>query len=286
MFKRITIIICGVLLLSLLTYINATKINTRQLQLRQEILQDAKIDQDCDGFLIAYFTDLYYGSYLDKDYLARLFDTINEFKPDLIVFGGDLIDDQTYNSLTQDDKQFLQDNLNSLNARFGKYAILGEYDIRLYDLVLSIYEASSFNILNNKSVQINIDKNSYFNIVGVDPIIEGSPDISQAFLGVNPQAYTIVLSHCPDIFDELNTYNYDYFLSGHSRGGQINIPIINLFTRPLGAEKYLSGKITKNNKTLDISNGIGMIKNNARLNADSELVLYTLKTNQSSSTGE
>ena len=53
-----------ILLTSLLCYYNATQINTKQIAVRQEILRSQKIDEDTDGLLIAYFSDLYYGSLL------------------------------------------------------------------------------------------------------------------------------------------------------------------------------------------------------------------------------
>ena len=285
MFKRITIILACVVVVSFLSYINATRINIKQLQLRQEILQSEKIDEDLDGFLIAYFSDLYYGEYLDKVYLDKLFNKINDFNPDLILFGGDLLS-FSYDKLNQEEKEYLINNLKNLNAKYGKYAVLGEYDIRQLDTIYSIYSLSDFTVLNNANRMIGVDKNSFINIIGIDSLVDGSPNPSEAFLGTNDNYYSIILSHCPDIFDDLQAYNYEYLLSGHSRGGQINIPVINLFTRQVGCKKYLSGKITKNNKTLDINNGIGQINVNARLNADSELVLYILRTKSNTSSSE
>lgn len=285
MFKRITIILACIVVVSLLSYMNATRININQLQLRQEILRSEKIDEDLDGLLIAYFSDLYYGEYLDTVYLDKLFNKIKDFNPDLILFGGDLLS-FSYDKLNQEEKDYLVNNLKGLNAKYGKYAALGEFDIKQLDTIYSIYSLSDFTILNNTNRMIGVDKNSFINIIGIDSLVDGSPNPSEAFLGANSDYYSIVLSHCPDIFDDLQAYNYEYLLSGHSRGGQINIPIINLFTRQLGYEKYLSGKITKNNKTLDISNGIGRMNVNARLNADSELVLYVLRTKTDTSSSE
>ena len=286
MFKRISIIILSILIIGLLSYFNAFYINTNQIQVRQEKLQSTKIDEDLDGFLIAYFSDLYYGSNLDKNYLDKVFSKINSFKPDLIIFGGDLIDYDKYISLNQEDKDYLSNNLSNLNSKYGKYAILGEYDYKNIDNIYSIYALSDFTILNNTNHVIGVDRNSYINIVGIDSLVDGNPDLTNSFSGVNYNAYTIVLSHCPDIFDEINIYDYDYLLSGHSRGGQIYFPIINLFTRPIGAEKYFSGKITRNGKTLDISNGIGTINTHARINADSEIVLYSLQSIKLPNTSE
>ncbi len=43
------------------------------------------------GFKIVQFSDLYYGSTIDTEDLQDIVDKINELKPDLVVFTGDLI---------------------------------------------------------------------------------------------------------------------------------------------------------------------------------------------------
>ena len=68
-------------------------------------------------------------------------------------------------------------------------------------------------------------------------------------------------------------------LSGHSLGGQVYIPLINLFYRPEGAINYYHGKYNNGNTILDITNGIGTINKNIRLFADAEIVTYKLKSN-------
>ena len=268
MFKRL-IIAFFILFVSIsLAYYNATNINTKQINIRQETIKSEKIDENLDGLLVIYFSDLYYGEMLDETFMNNLVHKINVFQPDIIIFGGDLIN-QNIN------QELLTSSLSSLQAKHGKYAVLGDNDGLLAQEVLV---NSGFDIIDNDNRTINIAKNSYITLVGSQPLINGQPDLNKAFAGTNSNSYTFYLSHCPDQFDGVISYQFDRMLSGHSLGGQIFFPIVELFFRPEGCQRYFRGKITKNSRTLDITNGVGRIDNNARFLADAEIVLYTLKS--------
>lgn len=278
MLKKILIGLLAALCLIGTVWVNATLINTRQLTLREEVLSSEKIDADTDGLLIAFFSDLDYGRFIDRDFLDKTVEEIRSFHPDLILFGGDLLDPSIVSEISQEDLDYLMNSLKSLQARYGKYAVYGDDDLRSRDKADYVYTNAGFKVLDNRSQQISIDRNSAISLIGISPLVEGQPDIVTAFSGTGTAHYNIVLSHCPDLFDDLGEHEFSYFLSGHSRGGQIDLPIIDLFGRPEGCRKYFSGKITRNGKTLDITNGVGRIDTDARLNADAEIVFYTLRT--------
>ena len=103
-------------------------------------------------------------------------------------------------------------------------------------------------------------------------------EVPEFFSYANANYYTLVTSHCPDIFDSILGYHSDLLLSGHSRGGQIYIPLLSLFGRDYGCKKYYHGKTTKDGATIDVSNGLGMIGDKARFLADAEIVLYTFRS--------
>ena len=277
MLKKILIGLLAALCLIGTVWVNATLINTRQLTLREEVLSSEKIDADTDGLLIAFFSDLDYGRFIDRDFLDKTVEEIRSFHPDLILFGGDLLDPSIVNEISQEDLDYLMNSLKSLQARYGKYAVYGDDDLRSRDKADYVYTNAGFKVLDNRSQQISIDRNSAISLIGISPLVKGQPDIVTAFSGTGTAHYNIVLSHCPDLFDDLGEHEFSYFLSGHSRGGQIDLPIIDLFGRPEGCRKYFSGKITRNGKTLDITNGVGRIDTDARLNADAEIVFYTLR---------
>ena len=272
--KRIIILVLCLLAFTGISYINATKANPEQLKVREEIIRSARINEDLDGFLIASFSDMYYGSFFGKDKLDRAVSTINDFTPDVIIFGGDLID-ESLSPLSKEERDDLVEGLKSLKATYGKYAVLGDEDVLSAERVTGILEEAGFEILSDETRVIGISADARLNIIGLNNSKNASPDL-QVLEGIDTSACSFVVSHCPDLFDLVREYPVDYMFAGHSLNGQVYIPLINFFYRDAGCQKYYRGKTTRNNTTLDINNGLGQRKHNARLFSDPEIVLYKL----------
>ena len=276
MVKKILIVLISLFVLAAGAYYNAVYVNTKQITIREEVLKSEQIAKENDGFLIAYFADVDLNAYLKQEQIDSFANTIMSFKPDLILFGGDLLDEDAKNDSAS--IQGLKTALSKLDAPYGKFAVYGDQDHARHEEVTSILEECGFRILNNESILICNGPSDYFNLVGIDSLSKGSPDPQSAFMGTNAKCYTIAMSHCPDIFDSLLGYHVDQLLSAHSRGGQVYFPLLSSFGRDYGCRKYFKGKTTKSGVTLDITNGIGRKGSNARFLADSEVVFYTLKS--------
>lgn len=270
--KKIVIIALAAVSLIVLSYFNATKANPNQLKVREETIRSKKINEDLDGFLVVFFSDMNYGDFFDRKKLERMSETVNSFKPDLILFGGDLID-EVETPMSQEERDFLQESLRSLYARYGKFAVLGDEDMISEDKIKNILEEAEFEVLNNQIKVIGIAPEARINIIGLNNSKNADPDPS-ILADIDASAYSLVISHCPDLFEEVKGYNVDYMCAGHSRNGQIYFPLINFFYRDAGCQKYYRGKTTRNSTTLDITNGLGQNDYNARLNSDPEIVLY------------
>ena len=85
MLKKILTVVLAVAILIGLTYVNAVMINTKQFSLREEALSSEKIDDDTDGLLIAFFSDLDYGHFIDRTSLDMIIEKIALFQPDIIL---------------------------------------------------------------------------------------------------------------------------------------------------------------------------------------------------------
>lgn len=267
MVKKIIVIVTSLIIVIATCIINATIFNTKQIQTRQVILKSEKINEESSDLLIAYFSDLHYGTYIDNDFLENVISKINDYKPDVIIFGGDLLD-----NINEENKVYLIDVLETLDAKYGKYAILGDQDKTNEDDISKILKDADFKIIDDTNITININNESNINIVGVDN------NFDEAFHGINSNNYTIVVGHYPDLFEDIIDYDFDYMLAGHSHGGQVYMPLINYFFRKEGCQKYYHGKYQEDNKTLDITNGVGRTDSNARFLADAEIVFYRLES--------
>ena len=236
------------------TYISSAKISVREYRLKNK-----KIPDNLNGLKILHFSDLHYGSTMTKDNLPDIKKIINERKPDIIVFTGDLIS-KKYNMKSKD-TEILTNKLKELNASLGKYAILGDEDD---DKVITIFNQADFTILRNESDLIYEDNNNPILLVGLSSLTNNEQDIEKGFNyfdqeATNPDIYTITLVHEPDSTDDIiNIYNSNLILAGHSHNGTIRLPFIkySLF-KTNGAKKYDQNYYKIKGTKLFISSGLG-----------------------------
>ena len=268
MFKKITLIVITLLISGFLIYFNTTRVNPEQLKIRDEVIVSPKINEKLNGLVIGYFSDVRFNELDNEKLFLKAVETLADFKPDIIIFGGDLFS----SAPSESDLEKVKDAFSSLKPRYGKYAVFGELDLKNREQLNQLYEETNIKLLDNENVQIGLDNSSFINLIGLDL----SHDHQICFSGINSEYFTLVCGHYPDAFDDVIDNSFDYMLAGHSLGIQFNIPLVNLFTREEGYEKYAHGKTIRNDHTLDITNGIGMKERKARFLSDGEIVFYRL----------
>lgn len=259
--KLIIISIILVLLSSLVLY--SRYIGTTGL-ITKEYKVIADIEESYDGLKIVHFSDLHYGRILTEKRLNNLIDEINLIKPDIVVFTGDLIDQDAV--LNNDDLNVLTKKISSIKAKLNKYAILGNDDYN-YDKekIKTIFKNSDFIVLENESDIIYNENNDKIFIGGIDT--NNIDSYNSTFDNINDINYKIIIMHAPDYTDEIlkNYNNINLILAGHSHNGQIRVPLIGAIFLPDNAKKYYDNYYKINETDLYISSGIGVSKYNFRL---------------------
>jgi hypothetical protein len=251
LFLAITIFL--ILFYSYTTYISTVKIKVREYRIINQ-----KIPDSFNGLKIIQLSDLHFGSTMFTENVQKIKKMINERKPDIVVFTGDLISQK--HNLTSEEQETLIKELQKINATLGKYAILGDEDS---ENVLTIFNQSNFTILKNEYDLIYKDNNTPILLVGISSTSK-EQDIPKAYSYFqqeihNANIYTIALLHEPDIVDNiLSTYPTDLFLAGHSHNGTIRIPFIDEpLIKTKGAIKYNQDFYKVSNSELYISSGLG-----------------------------
>ena len=67
-----------------------------------------------------------------------------------MVFTGDLIDKDSI--IVEDDIKYLKSALSKINAKYAKYAVMGNHDYNKIETVENIYNDAGFNYLNNSYI--------------------------------------------------------------------------------------------------------------------------------------
>lgn len=256
------------------TYFYAREIEPSLLTITEESINSPQIPAAFNQFKIVQFSDTHLGFHYEIEQLESLVSKINNLKPDIILFTGDLVDDP--NNYHWNDK--LIQLLQQLDAPEGKFWIYGNHDHGGYgtDILHETFEAADFTLLQNSSSRIR-RKDASFILAGLDDAMLGNPDISRALEERTDSDFTILLAHEPDLADTVKNYPVDIQLSGHSHGGQVRLPFIGDLYTPAYAEKYVQGKYTISDKlTLYVNSGIGTTRLPYRFLCRPELHVFTL----------
>ncbi len=231
------------------------------------------------GLKIVHFSDLLYKSTVDKDDVKNLVNRINELKPDIVVFTGDLINKNA--KITNEDIEFLEEELESISAKIGKYAIYGDEDYSV-ESYKTIMEKGKFKILNNSYDEIFYKNNDSMFIVGLPSSLKEEVKLEEAFAFYKEdekRKFIIVLVHDGKTikFLDESTYEVDLVLGGHSLNGSVVIPYYGGVFIDDGSYKYYQEHYSKGITDIYISSGIGTNKYPYRIFNKPSFNLYRLK---------
>lgn len=178
----------------------------------------------------------------NEDKLSKL---INKLNPDIVVFTGDAVN-------SQDAVPNFKNTLAQIEAKYGKFAISGNWD--LYPLLL--YTHTDFQLLEANTVNVTKNNETIF-ITGVSFY---APSQSFSLLKKIPKSsFSVFLFHSPDLIEQIASLPVDLYLAGHTHGGQVALPFYGaIITMSVFGKKYEAGQFKINNTILYVNRGIGM----------------------------
>ena len=107
MIKKIFKIIAIIIIISSLIITYSRYIATSGLITKETTITDNNINEDFDGLKIVHFSDLHYKRIITKKRIDKITKEINLINPDIVIFTGDLIDDDS--NITDNDISYLKE---------------------------------------------------------------------------------------------------------------------------------------------------------------------------------
>lgn len=199
----------------------AFKIEPYRLKINEYALNNSV--ENSTEIKIVQFSDLHIKEDFTYKDLEKVVRKINGQNPDIVVFTGDLYDNY---AAYHDDENIIK-QLSNIKATYEKIAIWGNRDygggaVRQYE---SIMEQSGFTLLKNGNWYITLENGKKILFTGLDDSMIGNPYMPDS-TKMYDSDYNILLTHEPDSVEDYSDYKYNIVLSGHSHGGQINIPFL------------------------------------------------------------
>lgn len=275
---KILHIIIIVILICILIFLDAKYLGPSGLRVKEYRVESSILTSNFSGIKIVHFSDLLYKSTINKEDVKKLVNRINELRPDIVVFTGDLIDKNK--NISDSDNKFLIEQLSLIDVTISKYAIYGDYDysFKNYEKVMT---SSGFTILDNSYDTIYYENNEPMYIVGFPSSIKEKSKVKETFefYSDEDRKYTIVLVHDGKTIKSLDesSYEVDLILGGHSLGGSIRLPYIGGLFIDDNSYKYHDSYYTKGLTNIYISSGLGTKDYNYRFLNKPSFNLYRLK---------
>lgn len=245
----------------------ARYVGTMGFVTKEYTIYSKDVPSSYDGFKIVHFSDIHYNRAITSKKVDEIVNEINLINPDIVVFTGDLIDKDV--SLTDSDFKYLTNSFSKIEAKYGKYAVLGNHDYGEKDKITQVFNDSDFKYLDNSYDIIYNQYNEKIFVGGIGNVSYNLDDVDKTmeyFNSNNDIEFRIILVHEPDISDNIvDNYKVSLILGGHSHNGQIRVPGIGALYTPNGAKKYYDEYYDLNGTSLYISSGIGVSMLNYRL---------------------
>ena len=217
---------------------------------------------------IAVASDIHLGTIIGRERLNGIVDKINNLHPDLVLFPGDIVDEDLAPVINQN----LGETLRTIKAKYGVYAITGNHEyIGGVEEAVTYLTEHGIRVLRDEAVSVNggivlvgrEDRSiTQFNGKKRKPLAD-------IMAGVDKRYPIILMDHQPFGLHEAVEHGADVQLSGHTHHGQL-FPINWITNR----QYELSwGHIKKNRTHVFVTSGVQLWGPPVRTAGISEIML-------------
>jgi predicted MPP superfamily phosphohydrolase len=228
------------------------------------------LDPAHDGLRIAQLSDLHIGYGVPDGRIISAVREVNSLKPDLVVLTGDFVTSK------RDPLTRVPQLLETLDA--PRVAVLGNHDHWSgLQTIRSGLERIGMSVLQNQNTAVRL-RGVDFNVIGIDDSTTQNDDVDAAFKGAG-LASRLVLTHTPTCAAKLPAWEDVLCLSGHTHGGQWDVPRLTKGVFRTVGQPWYRGAYSVRGNQLYVNRGLGFGKGTVlpRINSDPELTLITLR---------
>lgn len=192
-------------------------------------------------YTVVLLTDTHYDTIQSPELLEKMAGEINRLHPDLVVLGGDMVEEGTSKKSMKEAFRLF----GSLESRYGIFYIYGNHDRQLYTASPAYTQTELAETIESNGITILDDK---WISIGEDLVLAGRQDasypsgrISLATLlqDADRQRFILAVDHQPVETEENAALGVDLELCGHTHAGQIfPVGYINMLMGTLNYGEY------------------------------------------------
>ena len=215
--KKITAIIV-IALAGLIVFLG--NLNKRDITIKNLNLTLPKGNGKFNELNVVMASDLHLSTIDGERLLSEIIDKINSVNPDIVLFGGDIVDDKAV--ILKD--RGIGESFKKLNPKFGIYSITGNHEyINGVEPSVKFMEDYDMKVLRDEYELID----SSFYLVGREDVVmkqftgKERKTLEEIISPFNSDHPKILLDHTPVRLEQAEKDGIDLQFSGHTHHGQI-----------------------------------------------------------------
>ncbi|MFO8013662.1 MAG: metallophosphoesterase, partial [Phycisphaerae bacterium] len=220
------------------------------------------------------------------DYLAGGIDRLASLAPDLVAAVGDFV--------TGGGPRYAEASaglMKGLSPPMGLFACLGNHDYGVTrperwaeaKAVARALPPAGVRLLRNEAVRLERGGEALW-IARTEDLWSGRMRPTEAFAGVPAASANLTLCHNPDAAEALARAGAGAILSGHTHGGQVQVPLVGPPILPVRNRRRYEGLHRVGGAWLYINRGLGWLRK-VRFACRPEITILTLRTAASGAGG-
>ncbi len=266
-YPTVKLIVAGITVLVVFILILVGTINAYHPRIKHLEVHIPKKAGNLKELNIVMASDIHLGTIIGRGRFSRMLEKINALNPDIILFAGDVVDEDIEPVVRLN----LGEMLKSLHSHYGTYAIPGNHEyIGGAEKAFAYLRQHNVTLLRDSVVYID----SAFILAGRDDRDRGRfsggrrKEVADLLTGVDKTLPVILMDHQPFEFQKAVDAGVDLQLSGHTHRGQV-WPF-NYITQAMYETDY--GYFKKGSTQFYVSSGAGTWGPPVRLGNQPEIV--------------
>lgn len=243
-----------------LTY--ATRVEPTWLEVNRHVVPIRGLPEAFAGLRIAQMSDFHAGGRVTAAYLHEAVDLAHAEEPHVIVLTGDFIH-KGFRHV-----EMVGRALGRLRAAHGVFAVLGNHDYsvrnalglrrhrHLHQAVADALQVNGIRVLRNETHVLTHEGQQLY-LTGVEDLWSRVCDVDAALAGLSESVPRVILAHNPCTIERLGAHRCDLMLSGHTHGGQVNLPVVGRVALGPRGRRFAAGMYRVHKSMLYVNKGIG-----------------------------
>ncbi len=189
-------------------------INLNTIRVSSYQIHIPKKNSKIDNLRVAFVADIHILESTRLSYIQRFVAKVNSIKPDVVLFGGDIVEGDSENETTVG----IENAFRNIKSKYGSFGVVGNHEFYGGQEFSTFFQKAGITMLYDTVV--NID-NSFYIGGRFDERLKNRKTIGEIMETFTPDLPFILLDHRPTQLKEVSQTSVDAQFSGHTHNGQL-----------------------------------------------------------------